>query len=527
MKPDETRDDHHEISESDAPIDDGGEDVDTEPDGETSGDDVSSTILTFEDGIRLVTMEHGALALAGSEEQFSRAKQSGKAYRFSFDPKTPAVAAVPDGILRSDGDDAIFSMEFIPVVIGRGDGSNFAVVDYSGQVRLDSDIAVRASLDDGLIVFGLTGDKVDLQESIDIYLFDFAPMLLSYGSGEHFVRGPAEKIIEGELVNAVTHEGRSYVVIPRERMTRADDGTVIHRAEMEEYSNDLSAFRTAAKTFAHKNNTFVFFYNGPIDDRGFNKLVRACEDALRKSPQTKERNRVLLILVTQGGDPHAAYRCARYLWHHFRGYQILIPGWCKSAGTLLAMGADEIYITEFGEIGPIDLQILDKDADFMDSSATLLAALDAIRENTYKTFDHYMNELGRHPSMTLQTRSDISSKLTNEIHASISAKIDPRELGKMHRHLQLCYEYGIRLSTRAKNISAEGVRKLVYDYPQHGFVIDRYEAVPDYFPNVISVELEGFRDILNHISPLSWSLRFPYSHSRQIIETIAAPHANF
>ena len=411
-------------------------------------------------------------------------------------------------------------------MIGSGDGSSFKLVDYSGTAQIQPGQPTRASLEDGTIVWGIPGEIIDTYEFGTMYQFNVAPVLLTLSTGDIFVRGPAEKIIENDSLQAVTHDGHSFEVIPRERIAKDADGTVIHRAYMEAYNNDLTAFRDAAKIFARANNTFVFFYNGKIDDQGFDKLVQKCENAFRTSRPTNERNRVLLILVTEGGDPHAAYRCARYLWHHFRGYQILIPGWCKSAGTLLAMGADEVYMSDFGELGPIDLQILEKDADFMDSSATLRASLDAIRENSYEAFDHYMNELGRYPSMTFQTRSEISMKLTNEIHSSISGKIDPRELGKMHRYLKLCYEYGVRLAARARNIDGAGVRKLVYDYPQHGFVIDQYEAIPDLFPNVISKDLDGFQAILDHIGPLSSRLRLPYSQGRQIIETIATPHGH-
>ena len=481
----------------------------------------SQLIAEFEDHVQLVRLENGDIIFIGSEEQFSFRNQSGIAYYWVHDT-LGTIAAVPQNIVSAEGNRVRYTAEFIPIVVGSGDGSSFAIIDYSSFVEIQEGMPHRASLDDGTLVYGIVGKKIGDLHGKELYQFDILPILIPFPSGGNLVRGPAEKIIENELVNAFTHDARPLVVIPRERVIKAKDGTVIHRADMEVYNNDLAKFRDQAERFAHANNTFVFFYNGPINDRGFDKLVRACVEALGRTPRTRERTRVLLILVTQGGDPHAAYKCARYLWHHFRGYQILIPGWCKSAGTLLAMGADEIYISEFGELGPIDLQVYEKDADFIDSSATLIAALEAIRENSYQTFDHYMSELGSHPSMTLQTRSEISTRLTNEIHASISGKIDPRELGKMHRHLKLCYEYGIRLATRARNINEEGVRRLVYDYPQHGFVIDRYEAA-DLFPNVISEELEGFVDILNLISPLSWRLRSPYSEERQIIETIATP----
>ena len=518
MSPDDSLDTGSNVQPSDDLADCGGPSDDGTEIFEAHGN--LGVIAQLNDHVQLIAYENNTMAIVGSEEWIKSQLQSGLAYYYQLDD-VRTVALVPGDSISNEDEPLVVRPDFIPIVVGTGDGSSFGIVDYTGTVNIQVGMAQRASLNDGTIVYGSIGNAIGPLHESPLYRFDFAPTLQSHPSGAHFVRGPAEKIIENELVNVFTHDGRPLVVIPRERFTKERDGTVIYRVDMEAYNNELTEFRSNARRFADANNTFIFFYSGPINDQGFNKLVRACVQAQGEIPATKERTRVLLVLVTQGGDPNAAYRCARYLWHQFRGYQILIPGSCKSAGTLLAMGADEIYISRFGELGPIDLQIFESDADYMDSSATLIATLDAIRENSFKTFNQYMNDLGTHPSMTLQTRSEISAKLTNEIHASISGKIDPRELGRMHRHLKLCYEYGIRLAARAKNISEEGVRRLVYDYPQHGFVIDRYEAA-QLFPNVISEGLEGFDEILQLISPLSWRLRYLYMED-QIVETIATP----
>ena len=34
---------------------------------------------------------------------------------------------------------------------------------------------------------------------------------------------------------------------------------------------------------------------------------------------------------------------------------------CKSAGTLLALGADEIIMSNLSELGPLDIQLPDRD----------------------------------------------------------------------------------------------------------------------------------------------------------------------
>jgi ClpP class serine protease len=38
-----------------------------------------------------------------------------------------------------------------------------------------------------------------------------------------------------------------------------------------------------------------------------------------------------------------------------------VSGYCKSAGTLIALGANELAFGEHGELGPLDVQIAKRD----------------------------------------------------------------------------------------------------------------------------------------------------------------------
>ncbi len=76
----------------------------------------------------------------------------------------------------------------------------------------------------------------------------------------------------------------------------------------------------------------VVAYAGPVTVDGYERLSDLLE--------SQKRNRdALLILETAGGDPDAAFRIARALGFHYRRVHALIPRHCKSAGTLIALGA--------------------------------------------------------------------------------------------------------------------------------------------------------------------------------------------
>ena len=90
----------------------------------------------------------------------------------------------------------------------------------------------------------------------------------------------------------------------------------------------------------------VYLYNGDLErgrDFDFINLVR----------DEQKSDKCILILVTAGGDPDAAYKIARYLQNSLcQSFSVLVSGYCKSAGTLLAIGAGELIFTSYGELGP-------------------------------------------------------------------------------------------------------------------------------------------------------------------------------
>jgi hypothetical protein len=64
-----------------------------------------------------------------------------------------------------------------------------------------------------------------------------------------------------------------------------------------------------------------------------------------------------LYLETPGGSGEAAEEIVNFLHGKFETVDFLIAGEAKSAGTLMAMSADEIYMADSGSLGPIDAQV--------------------------------------------------------------------------------------------------------------------------------------------------------------------------
>lgn len=64
-----------------------------------------------------------------------------------------------------------------------------------------------------------------------------------------------------------------------------------------------------------------------------------------------------LILETPGGSGEVTEDVVRLIRSKYESVAVIVPGWAKSAGTILAMAGDEIIMGPASALGPIDAQI--------------------------------------------------------------------------------------------------------------------------------------------------------------------------
>lgn len=76
---------------------------------------------------------------------------------------------------------------------------------------------------------------------------------------------------------------------------------------------------------------------------------------LRKTPKLDKLD---VLLFTLGGDTLAAYALARLVRRFSKTVGVLVPHMCLSGGTLFALGADEIVMTQLAALSSIDPSIL-------------------------------------------------------------------------------------------------------------------------------------------------------------------------
>lgn len=215
-----------------------------------------------------------------------------------------------------------------------------------------------------------------------------------------------------------------------------------------------------------------FFYSGPLlrgPDLDFLKFVEASQRAEALS----------LVLVTGGGSPDAAYKIGKYLQSRYKTFSIHVPGLCKSAGTLLAIAADEIVFSPYGELGPLDIQLAKTDnIAALESGLNISEAFATLEHYARQTFHQMVGEIVGSSGgvVSFQTASHSAAEIVGALYGPIYQRIDPEEVGSRQRSMEIGAQYGSRLNIRFQNLKDKALRNLAQNYPSHGFVIDQQEA---------------------------------------------------
>lgn len=221
----------------------------------------------------------------------------------------------------------------------------------------------------------------------------------------------------------------------------------------------------------NNENVDVILYSGPVNRDGYLKF---CEIL-----SSQRRQKLLLVLTTYGGDPNAGYRIARAAIHHYGSdnFRIMIPSHCKSAGTLICIGANSLAMANQAELGPLDVQLRKQDELFQQSSGLdILRGVTYLQNEALQSFKSYLFDINGGSGLSTKVASEISSKLVIGLYEPLFAQVDPIKLGEMNAALQIARHYGERLNDKSRSLKADALSKLIMGYPTHGFVIDRSEA---------------------------------------------------
>lgn len=192
--------------------------------------------------------------------------------------------------------------------------------------------------------------------------------------------------------------------------------------------------------------------------------------------------RIDLILDTLGGSLDSAFKTILFLSRFTSNLRVFVPRRAKSAGTLIAIGSRNLYMTPFSELGPLDTQIPDPR-----NPIDTLSALDCYQSVDYvrkfglnslkQTLTALANEMetGIPLQELLNTAAEFSCANTKPMLDNIKAL----DFGGWGRTLRIGEMYAQSLLQRAGYEETEAssiATKLVYGYTHHPFPIDIDEA---------------------------------------------------
>ena len=213
--------------------------------------------------------------------------------------------------------------------------------------------------------------------------------------------------------------------------------------------------------------------NSAMSEAAFGDVLKATGNG------NKKNKKLVLTVATLGGLANPAYRIGRYLQSLYEELTAFVPSLCKSAGTLLATSAHNLVISPFGEIGPLDVQLPQKDEIFgRRSGLTTRTAIKDLHTHAFELFETFMLQIvgASDGNISFKLAAEVAARVTGNYMAKLYEQINPDALAQDYRDLNVATEYCKRLNRYADNISEDSITRFVNEYPTHDFVIDLEEA---------------------------------------------------
>ena len=212
------------------------------------------------------------------------------------------------------------------------------------------------------------------------------------------------------------------------------------------------------------------------------RVQRACKRFGFPKPEEKF-DVINVILDSPGGPLDSAYRTVLYLSRYASSLHVYVPRMAKSASTLIAVGANKIIMSPFGELGPLDTQIRDprNPTDYI-SALDCYQSVDYVREFGFSTLSQALKQLAAVTQGKLLLSDSLNASAQFAIGSITPMLSQTRSLdfGAWGRSLKMGERYAQILIARAAQMERGRAEKiasrLVYGYTHHLFPIDITEA---------------------------------------------------
>lgn len=177
-----------------------------------------------------------------------------------------------------------------------------------------------------------------------------------------------------------------------------------------------------------------------------------------------DKNEIDLLIISNGGDPITSLRIISLLRERFKKISILLPYVAYSAATILSLGADEIIMHPYSNLGPVDPQLtvshnnengMQEHLQF--SSEDLRNYIDFVKEDVGITDQQHLVSAIQPLLKDVGTLPIGSAKRGQQLSLTLSEKM---------------LSWHIKDTSKAKTIA----KALNSSYYHHGYAVGRTEA---------------------------------------------------
>jgi len=224
-----------------------------------------------------------------------------------------------------------------------------------------------------------------------------------------------------------------------------------------------------------RNSTLIsLMFNDPIYPIHFFKINELIKG--------KKYDKLDVLLHSSGGDINSTYKIIELLRIHCEELTTIIPIYAKSAATLFILGSDKVIMGELAELGPLDAQIIERKEGGKRYTSALnpFKTLGELQRFAIETLDVTVKLLLVRAEYSVEEAVKLSIDFVSKILPPLFSQIKVEKMGENSRALEVGREYGKRLLDRYSTIQREDkvesiLKRLIYQYPSHGYVIDRRE----------------------------------------------------
>jgi hypothetical protein len=175
-----------------------------------------------------------------------------------------------------------------------------------------------------------------------------------------------------------------------------------------------------------------------------------------------------LFLYTRGGEVDAVWPIVNLLREFDADFEVLVPFRCHSSGTLLALGARRIVLTELSELSPVDPSVANSFNPTDSKGKPLGIAVEDVQQ--YRSYVAAQLELPKKLSgRSLSVMSDFLQRLVDRTH--------PLAIGNAYRVSQQIKQLATELlALHTKGDTEKIVEKFTTRFYSHMHAIPRREA---------------------------------------------------